>query len=625
MANTNQTYYNRKATDFKGMFDAGQAFTPVDWSQITTDLMADMQKESERRVQKKKDIQDKTDSLLTDLRDYQAGGDQTFNGYVLDGSNQVKNYMLMQNKLMKQGKLDPNAYVRSNQLLQDDWNAFQTAAQTFNEDYAAALEAAESGDLSALGELSFNKYQNATDIQNSRLVINTDGRLYSQTSEGELVGFTHINARQKDLPMNWDVQAEVKTGFTDNIGKTVKAFGRMTIESALQSQEFLNAEKTYIDGVIGSKDSPSGTGRDFLSILTKHHGYTLTEDPAKAKGKTILVKADSNGRIQADPDSLYTAENIKLAKGTIQDAIRGQLNYVEKAGGTYSDAMWLYDKKTDDIVVKGGDVYSLVAGLSSPDANTAQSSLDTLAQQFTGIESVKNIVDEGGRNKGIEIIVAKGAQPVPIMFETPQGTQKTRRQITKELFPLFFAEKLSTQQFDAIEKRFMEGEGGEGWNTSTYQTPLIEDSTESYNLKFNRPAEIPRVSLTSLKIAGKDLSTAASDQTTAINDTLENEDLSDTEKKNEIKKLNKAWMQELEPLLTYQTKEGDTESIDLEVDATGSIITNVDGKTYTVVDALTGNVNINVLQGIIDRKQAPPRTFTNRAKGRFSVFNSGTG
>jgi len=196
---------NQSSNRFSGMFDSGEGFVPVDWSKITGDIVQQIQTVDEERQKQRGEIQTKTDELLTDLRDYQAGGNNTFNGYVLDGSTQVKDYMLMQNKLLKQGKLDPNSYTRSQQLLQDDWNSFQTAADTFNADYAAALEAVSAGDSSKLALLSFDGMQKATDIQNSRLVINTDGRLYSQTEDGTLVGFTNMNARQKDLPKNYNI------------------------------------------------------------------------------------------------------------------------------------------------------------------------------------------------------------------------------------------------------------------------------------------------------------------------------------------------------------------------------------------------------------------------------------
>ena len=471
MAKTNQTYYNKQGIDFSGMFDAGQDFTPVDWSTITSDLVDKIATETKRRETKKADIQTKTDALMTDLRDYQAGANNTFNGYVLDGSTQVKDYMLMQNKLLKNGKLDPNAYVRSTQLLQDDWNSFQTAVESFNVDYAAAIEKANSGDLSALGDVSFNKMQSATDIQSSRIVVSTDGRMYSQNKDGELVGFGTLNGRQKDLPMNWNVQSEVKSGFTDNIGRTVKAFGRMTVESAIQSDEFKKAEATYIEGIIGSIESPNGTGRDFLSILTNHHGYTLTEDPTEAEGDTkkILIKADSNGMMQPDPTSLYTAENRKLAEETIRNSIRSQLDYIEKPGGTdtpTSDAQNVLDKKRED-------VYGWVANLISNDgAKRAKAKQDIFA-------NFPEVADFETDDKGIWIkLKSGGTQKIP--WEDA-GEVKTPEELIDRLVPVITGQ-LDATSLKKIKDKYRQGldkDGLANFSTNPFTREDDYDITES--------------------------------------------------------------------------------------------------------------------------------------------------
>jgi len=623
MAKTNQTYYNKQGTNFSGMFDAGQEFTPVDWSTITSDLVDKIAVETKRRETKKADIQTKTDALITDLRDYQAGANNTFNGYVLDGSTQVKDYMLMQNKLMQSGKLDPNKYVRSTQLLQDDWNSFQTAVETFNADYAAAVEKANTGDLSALGDLSFNKMQSATDIQNSRIVVSTDGRMYSQNKDGELLGFGTLNGRQKDLPMNWNVQKEVKAGFTEDIGKTVKAFGRMTVESALQSEEFKSAEASYIEGIIGSQESPNGTGREFLSILTQN-GYSITENEDEANGdpKKIFVKTDANGLMQPDPASLYTKGNITEAKKILQDAIRSQLDYIEKPGGIVSVSERIHALKNKDEIDKLDDVYALVAALSSGNANDSQSALDTLANQFGAINKVKNLINDAGQNTGISITLSTGAQPVDIMFRQPNGQLKTRRQITAELFPLFHDGKLGTSQFAEIESKYLDTLGDKAtiFSNNAYQTPIINEGEESYGLNFNRKKEIPRVDVAKITIGGKNSGTAAGDHSDAIKELLK---IDADDKDDKIKALNNNFMHELESVLTFTEKDGEdfkTGSLDLEMDKSGSIVAVIEGKTYTIVNALTGNVNLNKLQELINARQVGAGTFTGGSAGAMSKF-----
>ena len=630
MAKTNQTYYNKQGTDFTGMFDAGQQFTPVDWTSITSGLVDKLATETTRRETKKSDIQTKTDELITDLRDYQAGGNQTFNGYVLDGTTMTKDYMLMQNKLMQQGKLDPNSYGRNTQLLQDDWNAFQTAAKTFNEDYAAAVELEKSGDLDALGRLSFGNMQKATDIQTSRIVISTDGRMYSQTEEGKLIGFSNLSGRQQDLNKKFNVQSEVKAGFTDNIAKYQQLTQDRTIESAIERPEFKDAMDTYIEGIIGTIDSPSGTGRNFLSILTEHHGYSLTEDPGKAGGKVILVKADSNGLMQPDLKSLYTEENKTLAEKTLKDSIYNQLDYIETQGGSVSVSERLHNLKKQETLESADDVYALVAGMSSSIANDAQTSLDRLLQKYTGISKVKHIV--GGplnTNQGISITIPGQKQPVDIMFETPEGDRKTRRQITAELFPLFHAGGLGTKDFADIENRYLTSLGDEdaqAYHTSHYTSPQLKgmEGPRAFHYDFSRKELVPRVEVTKIKIAGVDSSTAAGNHSGKISEILEEEALSAKEKDNQIKALNKSFMQELRAALTFTEHEGEelkTGSLDLEVDASGSVVAVIEGKTYVIVDALTGNVNLNKIQELMDARQVGPETYGSRSGGSFSKFN----
>ena len=79
-------------------------------------------------------------------------------------------------------------------------------------------------------------------------------------------------------------------------------------------------------------------------------------------------------------------------------------------------------------------------------------------------------------------------------------------------------------------------------------------------------------------------------------------------------------MQQLEPLLRYTDKENKTQSLDLEIDSGGNLVVVDGGKTYTIVDTVTGNVNINQLQDLINAKQAPAGTRTGGGGGRMSDF-----
>jgi len=437
------------------MFDSGEAFVPVDWAKITGDIVDRLQTVDKERQNKRNEIQTKTDELLTDLRDYQAGGNNTFNAYVLDGSTQVKDYMLMQNKLLKQGKLDPNAYTRSSQLLQDDWNSFQEAAKTFNTDYAEAIKAAEAGDVSKLGLLSFDGLQAATDIQNSRLVINTDGRLYSQTGDGKLVGFTNMNARQKDIPKNYDIMSGSKQ-FASTLGKYKKAYPSMTIEDITRQPDFQKARDTYIDGVLNQ-----GTGRDFLSILTQN-GYELTQDPSKVDDTTILVKADSNGMLQPDKQSLE--KHRGRAKEILEEAISVQLDYIESPGGTKTQT----DRANDSRIQKIQNVYGYLGDILSNNKVKRDRAKQFLFQNYPEITAFESDAD------GIRIKVG-GTATQKITWEdldaAGAASIKTPEQIIDRLLPIITGQ-LDKDELAKIKNKYIAG--------------LDEQGKKNFRLQFGR-------------------------------------------------------------------------------------------------------------------------------------------
>ena len=606
---SNKTYYNRGGNRFTGMFDTGEQFVPIDWSKITGDIVDELQTIQSEKQKKRDDIQTKTDELLTDLRDYQAGGNNTFNGYVLDGSKQVKDYMLMQNKLLKQGKLDPNSYTRSQQLLQDDWNSFQAAAETFNTDYAEAMKAANAGDTSKLGMLSFDKLQSATDIQKSRLVINTDGRLYSQTGEGQLIGFTNMNARQKDIPKNYNIMDGAKS-FSSTLGTYKKAYPNMTIEDITKQPAFTKARDTFIEGVLNQ-----GTGRDFLSILTQN-GYELTENPDEATGNTILIKADSNGLLQPDKDSLE--KHRGRAKEILQEAISVQLDMKQTPGGTKTAQERIIEKGEAEEIKSAGDNYALTAQLFSTNGNLNKSAATKLAQANPNIDRIQLTMD------GINIELVSGQAPIPVKFKNDDGSFKTPSDLTNEVFAVFYRgdQALTGTQLEEVQSTYINSLN-ENDNTkfsgSTYD--ITELSTDpNFLFDVRRPKELARFDFEKIKIGGENSSTAVESHNRAVN-TIRTSDSSEVEKRNQIKQANLSMMNLLQPSLKYtdaQTKK--QTSLPIEQLTDGAVVYVDDaGKTQTIID-INGQVNTSLLSNIINQKQVDPGT-TGVAGGAMSQFN----
>ena len=217
----------------------------------------------------------------------------------------------------------------------------------------------------------------------------------------------------------------------------------------------------------------------------------------------------------------------------------------------------------------------------------------------------------------MQIYTNTSAKPVPVQFKDPKGNVKTKSQITAELFPIFNGGELTTQQFSDIKSGYLSGLTEEQRATfnSMYNTPFIND-TETFGLDLSKPTVIDQTN-----IINKELKDSAEQQTKDIREIQDKENLSKLEKKRQIKELTKQYQQQLGNSLSFTNKAGETESLRLEQDDEGNLVTKEGGKTFTIVNTVTGDVDLATLQGIINSKQAPPGSLSNRNEMRWADKN----
>ena len=85
-----------------------------DWSKIGKDISDDLRKEITTRQETKATIDKQTSDAINEVNKVQLGQNKTFNQFLLNGSGQTKQFLLMQERLLKQGLLKPQDYLNSN-------------------------------------------------------------------------------------------------------------------------------------------------------------------------------------------------------------------------------------------------------------------------------------------------------------------------------------------------------------------------------------------------------------------------------------------------------------------------------------------------------------------------------
>ena len=111
----------------------------IDWATIGKNISDGLFEEVKVREQKKEKIQKDTNEAITFLNQYELGSSQSANQFIMNSSAQARDYLSMQNKLLKQGLLKPSDYNLGMQTLKDDYTQLSTAMKNFNTTYSEAL------------------------------------------------------------------------------------------------------------------------------------------------------------------------------------------------------------------------------------------------------------------------------------------------------------------------------------------------------------------------------------------------------------------------------------------------------------------------------------------------------
>jgi hypothetical protein len=293
-----------------------------DWSKVTGDI-SDKLVRIQKERQAKRDEQDrKTQESLTALEDIDMGESQTMNELKLKAVEDSKRYLLEQEKLMKQNKLDPNQRLIALQTQMDDWKAFSNVTNEWDKNYSEYLTRMEEDASAGMEQAMAEWNEEFGNIANKAVKTNNEnGRLYLTTTDGsgEPLSINALNNRLKDRVNKYDVNGEVQNQ-VQKLGQVVKVInkdGIMSMDDVRKNPAYEEAKKKMVEALLGSD-------RDTSSILSDYvGGYSFTRD------KSMQGKEDENGNemilLTADKNGTYQPEFTKTQKDKAKEYVDLQL------------------------------------------------------------------------------------------------------------------------------------------------------------------------------------------------------------------------------------------------------------------------------------------------------------
>ena len=320
-----KTYYGYVAREDKAY---------VDWASIGKTISDDLIEVSKSRQEQRDELDRKTEESITNINKLTADQPQLVSEFYMDGANDMRQYLLMLQKEMKAGRLQPNEYLKKKQVLMDGVDQLSLASKDFAADYEEALKRLQKD---AAGQEVFQneKYDAFRSTEGKGIYVNpVNGRLYIGTRDengvidsnpSKLLDVNNLYSRRKDQINKYDVvgEASTKVAPLGDYIRSVRRGGVFTLKDIMQRKEYLKAENDIIQSMMSSP-------RNLGSILTDYvGGYTLTENEAEAKADPtkILLKTDGMNMLQPQ----ITDEQRKAAEEALRAQLRVQLDRVETA------------------------------------------------------------------------------------------------------------------------------------------------------------------------------------------------------------------------------------------------------------------------------------------------------
>jgi hypothetical protein len=343
------------------------AESQVNWAEIGKNMTDMLRQEVQVREQKKAALDEATRQAAEQISNAPQGQHVDAKAEAIRLADQASKYLLMQNRLMKQGILDPRDYMIANQNLTDDIRTAYSSMKAFQENYAKLMERAQKDESSAIELARLEKIQGYGNFRQSGFFIDAptgklnvglkeeqiiDGEKVIGLKKGSSVGMQYIDGAIYGQIDKYKYREPLKEMAT-SLGKFITSdVTRGTLNSIGYVTSISDARRRINETKIGSDDkkilydfyassfdaieSMLANENHKASILVDamaSKGYFWTDDPdvAAKNPKAVLEVIDPNtGR----GVMTFTKEQDQAASEFMMQQFLGMIDITEEQKST---------------------------------------------------------------------------------------------------------------------------------------------------------------------------------------------------------------------------------------------------------------------------------------------------
>jgi hypothetical protein len=350
-------YVKREASDY------------VDWSKISSDLSKTLLEEKKRREDIKDALEEQLRKDVNFLAQPPQGESISGNEFTQKYASDASEYMLMINRKLKSGELDPRDYKIMAQNMMDDTGIMFETSKKFQESYKKTMDRYKNGNSQSLELYSRSQIEGFSDFANTQAYIDpmsgrvklakkvkkiVDGKeVFVMSDNPDDVTSVSTLLNQATAEYNkFDTNAALDQ-YAKSLGKEIDAIrsigGGSRSGQVLSIQDitrreyadpktkeiiynFMEAETNAINALLANPyNRTSVLTEDMKFIDGKEVGYTTDPNKAKENKNLILMKVDpsSGGLVPDFENSPHGKEQLKIATEWLRDQARSRYDRVK--------------------------------------------------------------------------------------------------------------------------------------------------------------------------------------------------------------------------------------------------------------------------------------------------------
>jgi hypothetical protein len=347
------------------------AESQINWAEIGKNMTDMLRNEVKIREEKKAAIDAASRQFGEELANAPQGEHKGMNQWALEYGDNASQYLLMQDRLLKQGLLKPKDYMVSRQNLIDGTKQAFNLTREFQETYSKKMERYKNGESQDL-ELWLNaQAEKFGDFTKSQLYINpTDGSVSVAMKEKQVVNgkevfvmnknpneFATINSLRNSIAGTYDkFDTNASTdAFVDSLGQEISsevfknastAGGGFVIDvEDIRSRtdldpktkqvmyKFIDSENQFITGALENPFNRLSVLTNSKKFAPNGKQYTFTYDAADAKAnpEKVLLKLDS---ATGQPTPEFSPEQMKVSEDFMRTELRAKYTRKEELRAT---------------------------------------------------------------------------------------------------------------------------------------------------------------------------------------------------------------------------------------------------------------------------------------------------